>query len=104
MNLVRTLNVITLSLLLILTGCFGLIDDEDDPIDDAEGQTTPDGDGTTTSVSSNQAPVVEGMTTSDIHLEYDTMFLCDGKRFQLIINGFSKLNISSVNWKYCFRW
>ena len=78
MQLVRTLNVITLSLLLILTGCFGLIDDEDDPIDDAEGQTTPDDGGTTTSASPNQAPVVEGMTTSDIHLEYDTMFICDG--------------------------
>ena len=65
MNLVRTLNVITLSLLLILTGCFGLIDDEDDPIDDAEGQSTPDEDDTTTSTSPNQAPVVEGMTTSD---------------------------------------
>ena len=78
MQLVRTLNVITLSLLLILTGCFGLIDDEDDPIDDAEGQTTPDDGGTTTSASPNQAPVVEGMTTSDIYLEYDTMFICDG--------------------------
>ena len=78
MQLVRTLNVITLSLLLILTGCFGLIDDEDDPIDDAEGQTTPDDGGTTTSTSPNQAPVVEGMTTSDIYLEYDTMFICDG--------------------------
>ena len=78
MNLVRTLNVITLSLLLILTGCFGLIDDEDDPIDDAEGQTPSDEGGTTTSASPNQAPVVEGMTTSDIHLEYDTMFICDG--------------------------
>ena len=78
MNLVRTLNVITLSLLLILTGCFGLIDDEDDPIDDAEGQIPSDEGGTTTSASPNQAPVVEGMTTSDIHLEYDTMFICDG--------------------------
>ena len=78
MSLVRTLNVITLSLLLILTGCFGLIDDEDDPIDDAEGQTTPDEGGTTTSASPNQAPVVEGMTASDIYLEYDTMFVCDG--------------------------
>ena len=78
MQLVRTLNVITLSLLLILTGCFGLIDDEDDPIDDAEGQNTPDEGGTTTSASPNQAPVVEGMTTSDIYLEYDTMFICDG--------------------------
>ena len=78
MSLVRTLNVITLSLLLILTGCFGLIDDEDDPIDDAEGQTTPDEGGTTTSASPNQAPVVEGMTASDIYLEYDTMFICDG--------------------------
>ena len=61
MNLVRTLNVITLSLLLILTGCFGLIDDEDDPIDDAEGQTPSDEGGTTTSASPTQAPVVEGM-------------------------------------------
>ena len=78
MQLVRTLNVITLSLILILTGCFGLIDDEDDPIDDAEGQTPSDEGGKTTSASPNQAPVVEGMTTSDIHLEYDTMFICDG--------------------------
>ena len=42
MNYLRTLNVMTLSLLLILTGCFGLVDDEvSTPADGQETTTEP---------------------------------------------------------------
>ncbi|MDC3302814.1 hypothetical protein OAV04_01690 [Candidatus Poseidoniaceae archaeon] len=38
MQMIRAINVITLACLLLLTGCFGLVDDEVSP--EAEGQTT----------------------------------------------------------------
>ena len=52
MSYARMLNITTLSLLLILTGCFGLLQD-DGPIDDATAE-----EGTST----NNAPIVEGNT------------------------------------------
>ena len=59
MTYTRIVNVVTLSLLLILTGCFGLGQDEGGIIEEAEGEETSVPETTTVS---NNPPVVEGNT------------------------------------------
>ena len=50
----RAINVLTFSLLLILTGCMGLVPEEADPVGDADAEDT----GTSSSAMHDNAPVV----------------------------------------------
>ena len=65
MQLLRTINVLTLASLLILTGCFGLADDTITP---ADGTDTTNHDTTTTTVVTNNEP-----SSTVFHNEFDDM-------------------------------
>ena len=65
MQLLRTINVLTLASLLILTGCFGLVDDTITP---ADGTNTSTDDTTTTVVVTNNEP-----SSTIFHNEFDEM-------------------------------
>jgi hypothetical protein len=65
MQLLRTINVLTLASLLILTGCFGLVDDTITP---ADGTETTTHDTTSTTVVTNNEP-----SSTVFHNEFDDM-------------------------------
>ena len=86
MTYTRIVNVVTLSLLLILTGCFGLGQDDGGIIEEAEaegeGNTVPE-----TAAVSNYPPVVEGNTLLGMFgpVSESVMFINDGNSCEGIL-------------------
>jgi hypothetical protein len=90
MNYLRTLNVITLSLLLILTGCFGLLDDEVSPPADGQDTTT------------ETATATEPLTAQDIAdaltLATNTAPQVSIKTFMMDPDELSEVYMTPSNW------